>query len=161
MPALTAPRRTLLIAAACLGLLAACGDDDNKPYFSFAGGGFIFNYRVADSYYGFVAKVERKLPEGGTVEASFEDPSGGPAFVVTQPVRPERISYAFRSPPLKGIVKDKPYKVTLKLMDKDGGTVIAEYDKSYVSTLDEDIMPEEPLTIGPGYAKNPNAPANP
>lgn len=160
MPRSRPSRRALLVATACLGLLAACGNDDSKPYFSFAGGGFIFNYRVADSYYGFVAKVERKLPEGGTVEASFEDPSGGPAFVVTQPVRPERISYAFRSPPLKGVVKDKPYKATLRLLGKDGSTV-ASYDKTYTSTLDEDIMPEEPLTIGPGYTKNPNAPANP
>ncbi len=55
-------------------LLAACGEDANAPYLSFAGGGFIFNYRNAEAFYGFVAKPLRTLPEGGVIEAQFEVP---------------------------------------------------------------------------------------
>ena len=37
--------------------LAACdGGEGEGPYFEFAGGGFVFNYRYADATYGFVAQ---------------------------------------------------------------------------------------------------------
>ncbi len=67
------PRKIIGLAAALF--LTACGEDPNAPYLNFAGGGFVFNYRNAEAFYGFVAKPVRTLPEGGSIEAQFEVPA--------------------------------------------------------------------------------------
>ena len=41
--------------------LAACGEDVSSPYLEFAGGGFIFNYRNAEAFYGFVANAIEQM----------------------------------------------------------------------------------------------------
>lgn len=39
-------------------LLAGCSEDEaEKPYVEFAGGGFVFNYNIAEAYCGFVARA--------------------------------------------------------------------------------------------------------
>ena len=56
-------RCVLLLFALTLG--ACDGGGEEGPYFAFAGGGFVFNYRYAEATYGFVARVLRKPPAGG------------------------------------------------------------------------------------------------
>ena len=64
--------------------LMGCKEDPNAPYLEFAGGGFIFNYRNAEAFYGFVAKPLRSLPEGSVIEAQFEVPNSATPYVITQ-----------------------------------------------------------------------------
>lgn len=139
-------------------MLAACdsGDSDDSPYLEFAGGGFVFNYRLATADYGFVARVLRTLPEGGVVEAEFEDPGGGGAIVLRQDVRAGRRSYVFRTPDLHGVRADHDYQVVLRVVDA-AGTELGVYRRSYRSSADQSILPERPPVVGPGYQPNPAA----
>lgn len=133
----------MLIGSACSG-----GD-----YLAVAGGGFLFNYRIAEASYGIALKPMRDLPEGGAIEATFEDPAGGAPIVLRQdgPFNPTRI--AFDTPALKGVVQGRPYKVSVVLKDASGA-VLQRIDKAFQSDLDESALPERPLAIGPGYQKN-------
>lgn len=134
--------------------LAACSDD--KPYVVVGGGGILFNYRLAEATAGIVAEVARPLPEGGTVEASFEDPAGGPPIVEAKPVTPDRRRFSFTTPPLTGIKADTDYRVVVRVLDA-GGLELQRIETKVHSDLDQSILPEVPLTVGPGYAKNPAA----
>jgi hypothetical protein len=73
-----------VLRAASVVLLASCSgsESDDRPYLEFIGGGFIFNYRLAEADYGFVAKPVRRIPAGTILEAVFEDPNGGEPIVV-------------------------------------------------------------------------------
>lgn len=123
-------------------VLAACDDNDSKkPYLSFAGGGFVFNYRVGEIYYGFVAKIERRLPEGSVVQARFENPAGGAPFVVTNSTASGRIDYSFRSPPLTGVKANRPYKAELLVIEPKTKTVLARYETTYKSEIDQSALP--------------------
>lgn len=123
-------------------LLGACDDNDaGKPYLSFAGGGFVFNYRVGEIYYGFVAKIERRLPEGSVVEARFENPAGGPPLVVTQSTASGRIDYSFRSPSLTGVKANRPYKAELLVIEPKTRKVLARYETTYKSSIDQSALP--------------------
>lgn len=134
--------------------LAACSGD--KPYVVVGGGGILFNYRLAEATAGIVAEVARPLPEGGTVEASFEDPAGGPPIVEAKPVTPDRRRFSFTTPPLSGIKADADYRVVVRVLDS-GGVELQRVETKLHSDLDQSILPEVPLTVGPGYAKNPAA----
>jgi hypothetical protein len=134
-------------------LLGACGVDESKPYFTFAGGGFIFNYRNADAYYGFVLKAGRATPEGAVIEVTFEMPDG--SDVQTVPVRQGQLQYMFRSPDMDRFVKDKSYEAVVRVLD--GEKEIARLTKSFKNVIDPSQFPSEPLVVGPGYQKNPDA----
>lgn len=132
-------------------LQSGCGEDRDAPYFEFAGGGFIFNYRNAENYYGFVARPKRRLPEDAILEAHFEMPGGRPNLVLSEPVRPGRLQYMFRTGNLLGIVKGHPYKVVLKLVDGKTGTELGRVEKTFATEVDQALLPRKPLVIGPGY----------
>ena len=141
---------------ALLLLLTACdGGSEDEPYIEFTGGGFIVNYRVADAYYGFIAHQKRKIPSGTRLIASFEDPAGGEPWVVEQTARWGQLDYSFRSPPLRGIRADRDYWVELRLVDPATRTVLATYRKAFQSSVDQTVVPDKPLTVGPGYKRNP------
>ena len=147
------------LPARALGLvvliaLSACSGD--SPYVVVSGGGFIFNYRIAEATAGIVAEVARPLPEGGAVEASFENPAGGPPIVEAKPVTPDRRRFSFITPPLAGIKADTDYVVVVRVLDAEGKEV-QRIDTKVHSDLDQSILPKAPLTFGPGYARNPAA----
>jgi len=149
-------KRTLFAGAVlALGLLAGCFDTDNSPYLELRGGGFMFNYRIAEATASLVLGPLRKLPEKSVIEVSFENPAGGPAILLRQDVRPDEDKFDFNTPPLKGIVKDKPYAVTIRLVDKDGKE-LQRIEKPFKSSLDQAMLPDKPLSIGPGYEPNPD-----
>lgn len=140
-------------------LVVACGKKEEAgkaPWFSFSGGGFVFNYREAEAYYGFIAKVERTLPQDATVEARFENPAGGPDLVLSQPALANRITYVFQTPPLTGIVKNRPYKVSLRLKDNRSGKLLGQVDTSFTSSEDQSVMPLRPLVEGPADSDTPS-----
>ena len=139
-------------------LLTACGEDDaDRPYLEFAGGGFIFNYNIAEAYYGFVARVVRRIPDGAIVEAVFENPDGGDPLMVRQTAVPGRAEYVFRTPAVHGVEADRPYHVELRVLEPGTEKLLASTEKSYRSTADQAILPKQPTTIGPGYQLNPNS----
>ena len=146
-------------ALACLLIvgvfLTACGDDADKPYLEFTGGGFIFNYRIAEAYYGFVAKPTGAIPEGTVIVAKFEDPAGGPPITVKQSVKPSKRQYIFRTPVVKGIVKGRPYAVIVKLIQPTSDRPLAVYSREYESSIDQADLSSIALTIGLGYQPNP------
>lgn len=144
--------RIAVMLGVLLPLLAACRDDSG-PYLEFAGGGFIFNYRIADDYYGFVAQVKKPLPDGGRLEAVFDLP-GGQSDSQSTEVRDGQFQYMFRSPNLRGIEKNHPYKAVLIVRDKAGAEV-ARYEHSFATDVDQATLPGDPLVVGPGYQKAP------
>jgi hypothetical protein len=150
----TAKRRGLLLAVGLAVLLSGCEDDAAKPYLEFVGGGFIFNYRTANHYYGFVVRQKKPLPEGSRLEVQFEVP-GGPAQIVVQPARSGQLQYVFQTGDLDGIVKGHSYKASLRILDGTTGAEIAKYEKSFKTDVDQSALPEDPLVVGPGYQKPP------
>ncbi|MEO3385545.1 hypothetical protein [Mesorhizobium sp. CAU 1741] len=155
------PRRILLVTGALLLVLFAIGwatrqNPDDKPYIRIVGGGFIFNYRIADVHYGFTAVVQRPLPAGSIVEASFEDPSGGEAHIVRQRLTGAKSTrFAMRSPPVRGVEAGKPYHVALRVFDREEKSLLWSHEQDFRTQISDDVAPEVPLTVGPGYARNP------
>jgi len=154
------PTRLVIACIALLAVLFAIGfatreDMAEKPYLRIAGGGFIFNYRVADNYYGFTAVVSRPLETGAIIEASFENPAGAAPLIVRERVSAMTDRYALRSPPLKGIVAHRPYRIHVRVLDRSGTREIWSRDLQYASQIGDEGMPQQPLTVGPGYAPNP------
>jgi hypothetical protein len=145
-------RKIILLTFALL--LAACGEDQNAPYLSFAGGGFIFNYRTAEAFYGFVAKPQRALPEGGVIEAQFEVPDSPEPAVSREKVVQGQVQYSFQSPNLTGIKPKRDYKAVMRLIDAQGKE-IARYEQNFHTDVDQATLPSQPLVVGPGYQKNP------
>ena len=143
------------VALSLVYVLANRPDPGEKPYLSFLGGGFIFNYRIGEVIYGFTAQVTRPLPVGTVIEAEFEDPAGGSPLLARVRIGTEKLRYSLTSPPVRGVVADRAYHVTVRLIARDGADILARYDKSYVSQVGQEVMPQGPLTVGPGYQRPP------
>ena len=134
-------------------LAAACAGEDG-PYLEFLGGGFVFNYRLAEADYGFVVKRLRRMPEYAVLEARMEDPAGGEPFVVRQAAANDRFEYVFRSPPVRGVRAGRDYRVEVRLLGP-GGRVLATYARDFRSDVDQAVLPEKPPVSGPGYQAAP------
>jgi len=132
-------------------------DDPAQPYVEFIGGGFIFNYRLADADYGFVVKPVRSIPAGTRLEAVFEDPAGGGPLRVRQAARDGMLQYTFRSPSVRGVVANRPYRAELRLLDPATGNELARYERTFTSDVDQAVLPDRPPVTGPGYQTNPEA----
>ena len=141
------------LALAAVLALAACSE--KGPYLDISGGGFVFNYRLSEAYEGFIAAPLRTLPEHARIEATFENPSGGPPIVLSKDVTPNRKEYSFTTDALQGIVADKDYDVTVRLIGADG-KVIETIDRKFHSDVDQSVLADKPLTVGPGYTPNPD-----
>ena len=88
----------------------------------------------------------------------FENPAGGAPIVIAKPASPETKRLDFVTPPLSGVEADRDYAVSVRLIDGQGKE-LERIDKKFRSQLDQSRLPDAPLTIGPGYAPNPqNAP---
>ncbi|WP_299870445.1 hypothetical protein [uncultured Hoeflea sp.] len=129
-------------AIALAGMLLAIGwltreDPAEKPYLRIAGGGFIYNYRVADVFYGFTAYVLKPLP----VETRLHARS---------------VKYGIRSPSVRGVKAGRPYRVSIRIVDYTRTQVIWSDERDYVSQIDDMVVPDKPLTVGPGYHPNPD-----
>jgi len=155
-------RRTMVIAAA-VALLVGIGawlspfggHGGDGPPLSLEGGGFVFNYRIAEVTYGLVARLEPDVPVGTRIVARFDDPAGGPPLVVEETARPGLAKLMLRSPPVTGVVAGRAYGVDVRLVDPASGVEIGRLETSFRSNVDQSIMPERPLTIGPGYQQPP------
>jgi hypothetical protein len=145
------------VLALLLSTLAfvAC-EPSTGDYVEITGGGFLFNYRIAEATYGLVATARRTVPPGTVFVAGFENPEGGEPLVVELVSQEKQRRFAISSPPIKGVVVDTPYTVTLELRTPEG-VVMETHETTYTSKVGSDVLPDKPLTIGPGYTKNPEA----
>lgn len=144
-----------VLLAIGLALREPVGD---KPYLKIAGASFIFNYRVAEVFYGFTAEVQKPVRNLSLLEAEFEDPSGGPPIRVSERLNPRTKRYSLRTPPVRGVEKDRPYRVTVRLIQNGDNAVLFEDELTVRSQVADDVVPEQPLTVGPGYMRNPALP---
>jgi hypothetical protein len=142
--------------ALCLALLLAGCSSEGGPAIEVAGGGFIFNYRIAEVTAGVVVVPLKPFPEGSSVEMTFENPAGGAPIVVAKKATPETPRIDLTTPPLTGVRDDRDYQVTVRLLDS-GGKELEKVDKNFRSQVDQAKMPSAPLTVGPGYTRNPQA----
>ena len=154
---MVAIRLPFVYAMLAVTLIGCTNGDTGKPYLEFAGGGFIYNYRLATADYGFVVRRVKKIPAGTIIEAEFENPSGGPPIVIRQVARSTRLSYKFETPPVTGIKANTDYRVEVRLVDPGDKRVFARYSRSFHADVDQDILPDKPPVIGPGYQPNPEA----
>jgi hypothetical protein len=156
MPELS-PRLFWCLILALIPLLGACADD--RPYLEIGGGGFIFNYRNAQAHYGIILYPRKNPPAGAVIEATFDNPAGGGPIVLRREARGGgRID--FQTPPVTGVKKDTPYHVLVVLRAADGAE-LQRLERDFVSELDQTILPERPLAIGPGYQQNIDESATP
>ncbi len=148
------PRALKAFTLAILGVgLLGC-DASEQPPATIGGGGFIFNYRLGEAYYGIVVNTPRGLPDGALVDASFDNPAGGAPIVLTQTGEPDRKRYVFQTPPVKNVKKDIPYRVVVRVVAADGAE-LQRLESSFTSAFDQEIIAGGPLVVGPGYTPNP------
>jgi hypothetical protein len=152
------PRGTRLTAwfVAALLALGACRDSGGQgEYFEISGKLVVFNYRVATATFLVNLKPLRPVGEGETAVATFEDPAGGEPIVVRQKIWPKLQKTTIESPPLRCIVKDKPYAVSIDIEGPDGA-VMQTIKTTMTSSEDQELLPDRPLVVGPIYTPNPD-----
>lgn len=101
----------------------------------------MFNYRIGEATAGIVVAPKRKLPDGGILEVTLQNPSGGTPFLMKKQVTPNTKRYSFSTPPLSGVKADTDYLVTAHLLDADGKE-IDKAEKTLRSDLDQTVSPE-------------------
>lgn len=147
--------KTLLIVPLLAALaLAGCQRGDETQPLKLSGKLFIFNYRVSKATYNLAFDFQGKIPDGSYVEASFENPVGGAPLRITQKIFPFWEKLALESPPLRCVVKDRPYKVAVTLFGPDAKT-IQTVETTVISSLDQTILPKNSIVVGPAYDMNP------
>lgn len=133
-----------VVAAAIVG---GCSDNSGD-YIKVGGGGFIFNYRIAEATAGVIAEPQRDLPDGSKIEASFENPAGGDPIVIAKLTTHGRKRYSFDTPPLSGIKGGRDYAVTVRVIGSDG-TELQKVDYQLRSDIDQSVLPDAPLATFP------------
>jgi len=134
-------------------LLAGCGESGPVDYLKIAGGGIQFNYRVSEASMIVIAQQVHPLPEGSQVEALFDIPGTNTRESVVLPAMEGKLTYRLQSQKLMNIAKDTPYKVTIRLLDKDGKE-LDHKDTTYHSDVDQSTLPDKPLVQDPAFTPN-------
>lgn len=144
-------------------LLTAAGCRDSGPGsapFEVRGRLVVFNYRVARATFLINIGPLRPVEEELTAVAAFENPAGGKPIVVRQKIWPLADKTTIESPPLTCIVKDRSYAVAIRIEAADG-TVRQTIDTTLISSQDQDVLPDQPLVVGPLYTPNPDVARHP
>jgi hypothetical protein len=129
---------------------------------AFAGGGFLYNYRIAETRYGLAMRVVNPVPIGTLLEVTFENPAGGEPFVVSRSLGSEPGLVGVESPALPDVARGRDYAVVIRLRDRVTNAVLETHERQFRTNIDPSAMPKKPLTVGPGYHRNPdNAGARP
>jgi hypothetical protein len=150
---MTARSITLMALAAGL-VLAGCQRQSEDGPTELAGRLFVFNYRISTASYMIVLKKTAPIPEGTVAVAEFENPMGGDPIVVRQEIYPFWDKITLESPDVHCVRKDRPYAVSVKLVDA-GDKTLQTIRTEVKSDLDQSILAAKPLIVGPIYTKNP------
>jgi hypothetical protein len=152
--------RVLVLLAAGLAV-ASCRDTGGEgEYYRLDGKIFVFNYRNATATYLVNIAPVKPPAEGEIAVVSFEDPAGGAPLVVREKIWPKFDRTTITSPPLRCVVKDRPYAVSIRIEDA-GGTVKQTIETTITSSEDQDVLPDKPLVVGPLYSPNPELAGHP
>ncbi|MFT4181394.1 MAG: hypothetical protein QM636_05675 [Rhizobium sp.] len=146
-----------IVAMAAIAGLALCGcqrQPENGPT-ELSGRLFVFNYRVASATYMITLKKIAPIPEGTVAVAEFENPAGGDPLVVRQKIYSFWDKITLESPDLRCVRKDRPYSVSITLLDA-GDKTIQTIKTEVKSDLDQTVLPTKPLVVGPIYTQNPD-----
>lgn len=152
-----------IMALALLSILgiSACRESGGEgEFFAVAGKLFVFNYRVATATYLVNLVPLQPVEEGQTAVASFENPDGGETIVVRKKIWPNMAKTTIESPPLRCVVKDRPYKVSITIEGSDGA-VRQTIETTMASSEDQSLLPDRPLVVGPFYTPNPDLAGHP
>ncbi|MDK4714557.1 hypothetical protein [Rhizobium sp. CNPSo 4039] len=152
--------RRILLTTISVGIiaglaLAGCQRKDDEGPTQLTGRLFVFNYRVASASYMITLKKIAPIPEGTKAIAEFENPAGGDPFVVNQKIYTFWDKITLESPDLHCVRKDRPYSVSIKLVDA-GDKTIQTIKTEVKSDLDQTVLPTKPLVVGPVYTANPD-----
>ncbi|MGE0279444.1 MAG: hypothetical protein AB7P20_02360 [Rhizobiaceae bacterium] len=148
----------LLLAAALVGGCRDSGKDSEQ--FVLDGKLVVFNYRVATATFLVNLKPVKPVGQGEMVVVSFEDPAGGEPIVVREKIWPNTQKTTIHSPPLQCIVKDRPYKVAIRI-ENASGELLQQIDTTVTSSQDQSLLPDKPLVTGPFYDPNPEVAGHP
>ena len=102
----------------------------------------------------------RPFEDGSVAVASFENPAGGAPLVVQQKIWPHAAKIVLESPALACVRKDRPYAIAITILDP-AGVQLQQIDTTLTSSLDQDVLPDKPLVVGPVYTPNPDLAGNP
>lgn len=148
-----------LIALYCISVFAAvqiynARTKADMSYVTISGGGFIYNYRIADIRSGITVTIQRNIPIDATLSAAFNIPKGN-TIEISQDVRRTATTYLFETDRLEGIEADEDYLVVLRLLNRATGDEIERHTKILKTGVAPRHMPSQPLTLGPGYHPTP------
>ena len=152
-----------MLAVLLVGLLAMTGCRESGgegEYFDISGKLFEFNYRLGIATYVITLNPMQPIPDGMVALVDFENPAGGEPIEIQQKIWPKLPHQTLTSPPLSCVAKDKPYSVAIRIVDQ-AGKLLQTFDISMTSTLDQSILPDRPLVIGPVYELNPDMVGHP
>ena len=139
--------------------LAACRDTGGE-LFEISGRVVVFNYREAKVTYVMTLNPLQPIGEGQTAVTMLENPAGGDDLVIRQKLFPSHKKVTIESPPLECVVKDHPYRVSIRIEGPDGG-LLQVIETTMVSSQDRAMLPDRPLVVGPGYEPNPELAGHP
>jgi len=148
-----------LMMAAALAL-GACRDTGKEALFEITGRLVVFNYREAMLTYIVTLKPLKPIEAGQVAVTTMDNPAGGEPLVFSQKLFPGHTKVTIESPPLECVVKDRPYKVSIRIEEADK-TVLQDIETTMVSAQDQDMLPDRPLVVGPGYDPNPELAGRP
>ena len=143
----------LLVIAAMLGI-SGCQRDEPRDVAKVSGRMFVFNYRVAIATYLVTLQRIAPIRDGSTLEATFENPRGGPELTTRDRIFPADDKIAVQSPPVECVKQDRPYKVTIRIKGPEGD-ILQTIETTIRSDTDQSLLPAKPLTVGPLYTPNP------
>jgi hypothetical protein len=144
---------TAMALCAALALSSCQRQVDNGPT-ELSGRIFVFNYRVSIATYVVTLRKKAPIPDGSYAVAEFENPMGGDPLVVKEKIFPFWDKITLQSPAIHCVRKDRPYSVSISLVDADGKT-IQSIKTSVTSDVDQTMLAAKPLIIGPFYNRNP------
>lgn len=145
----------LLLSIIIVLALGACRDPGQGDYLNVSGKIFVFNYRIAQATYVLTLSKVRPLPNDSVLEATFENPAGGDPFIVRQKIWPTMTKVTVESPPVKCVKANREYKVSMRVIDASG-QLLQTIERKMISDVDQSVMPDKPLVVGPFYDANPD-----
>lgn len=137
-----------------LSVLAGCQRKADEPL-KVTARTFVFNYRVATATYLVTLARNAPLPDEAYAETRYENPAGGDPILVRSRIFPFWQKVALESPPVHCIVKDRPYMISIRVVDSQG-KILQSIETSVTSDQNQSVLPAQPLVIGPVYTPNPD-----
>lgn len=147
-------KRKAILPVVLLTCLSGCQRDTDQKLAEFSGHIFVFNYRLSKANYVVTLSPIAPLPEGGLAVAIYDDPRGGNPLMTRQPLYANMKKIVLESPDVQCVREGKSYTVQVQLQDANG-KVQQTLETKVLATLDQSILPANPLIVGPAYDMNP------